>query len=422
MATSRKPQRRRSAFSKKGFRQSVFAPPTGEKEGIEGFLLKKTSWLKSQRWVLRYFCVDGNYIRYYQSDEKQPSQLKGVVDLREVTKVSMSDSATGTILVECTGSEIQLRPKDAGGQIALQMGDLAIVGQKWVNTIQEHMPGETNSKRTAHTRRVPPEPLVRALSMKPSKRLLGVSSQAAIAAATEQRKNVTHEGVMMKRSRMNSRWHRRYFVLRSHLLEYYLNELDSTNPSRVKGSIDLAGLQQCEYMESTRELSLCTCHGSLRLRVLSQVDAASWQAALKKAPLQSSSREERTDDGSGDRSLPGGSKQDKQDKPAKRRLSFSRSHKHAKESTPDEEPINFDHSTAILKHGFLLLFGPANKWKKYFFTLRATHLVWYQTQESSDKPEEYTGIVRMQTVHSCIQSEGLSIHLHGPDMVGRLQV
>ena len=101
-------------------------------------MLKKTKQtrLKSERWVLRFFVVQGNYIRYYQNDEKQPRHLKGVVDLRDVTGVSLADSSSGIILIECPSGEIQLRPKDSEGRIAAQMGDLSSIGQMWVDAMQ----------------------------------------------------------------------------------------------------------------------------------------------------------------------------------------------------------------------------------------------------------------------------------------------
>jgi hypothetical protein len=121
----------KAAFEKKKFRGSVHAAESPVYK--EGYLQKKSSGggIGPKRFQRRFFRIQGNYLKYTESENSEEGKVKGVVDLRDVKEVNIKGNA-GEIMVD-------MKPAADGEKgpspLSLKAADLADA-QEWLEALE----------------------------------------------------------------------------------------------------------------------------------------------------------------------------------------------------------------------------------------------------------------------------------------------
>ncbi len=120
----------RAGFEKKNLRGSVFDPNDHSGVVKEGYLQKKSSGIGPKRFQRRYFRIKGHYLNYCESEEADPEDVKGAIDLGNVKEVACKGTS-GEFVIE-------MKPEEAGAKTSdtlLKAVDLA-EAQGWVGTLE----------------------------------------------------------------------------------------------------------------------------------------------------------------------------------------------------------------------------------------------------------------------------------------------
>jgi hypothetical protein len=118
------PAPRKSSFSKKGFRPSVF------EEAIvkEGKLFKLSSGM-IKRYQERYFTLQGHYLKYYADSNKIQKDLKGTIDLNTTIEPHLR-----------TSGELEFELLLQDGSVAKLKSDTQEDADEWIMLIMSRKP------------------------------------------------------------------------------------------------------------------------------------------------------------------------------------------------------------------------------------------------------------------------------------------
>jgi hypothetical protein len=95
---------RKSSFAKDNFRGSVFDTDAGGAAMKQGYLSKLSSGALSKRWQKRFFRLEGHYLKYFENEETDQKNVKGVVDLKDVSSV---EQLGGEIIIKMRVNAIE---------------------------------------------------------------------------------------------------------------------------------------------------------------------------------------------------------------------------------------------------------------------------------------------------------------------------